>query len=231
MADSHITDPTAQATANQDEETSDKEEEAQDTVAGSTGASTNSKKKKKKGKGKATETTPADIAAEAAKPNPKITSAMADKLLDMNPALAGDLANLDRSKAKDAIKQMDVNELMTGMSLGGKNKKDMDSYKFWQTQPVPRFDEKHNAEREDGPIKEVTPEQIPKEPGPLVEGFEWCTLDLSKDNEITELYELLSNHYVEDENAMFRFNYSQAFFNWYHYCHFLPAEPNSDFAF
>lgn len=28
---------------------------------------------------------------------------------------------------------------MFGQSVSGKNQKDMASYKFWQTQPVPRF--------------------------------------------------------------------------------------------
>lgn len=32
---------------------------------------------------------------------------------------------------------------------------------------------------------------------------------------LEEVYELLSNHYVEDDEAMFRFNYSVSFLNWY----------------
>ena len=31
---------------------------------------------------------------------------------------------------------------------------------------------------------------------------------------VDELYDLLSNHYVEDDDAMFRFNYSSSFLNW-----------------
>ena len=32
--------------------------------------------------------------------------------------------------------------------------------------------------------------------------------------QIKEVYELLTHHYVEDMEAMFRFNYSEAFLNW-----------------
>ena len=34
-------------------------------------------------------------------------------------------------------------------------------------------------------------------------------------SQIKEVYELLTHHYVEDMEAMFRFNYSEAFLNWY----------------
>lgn len=33
--------------------------------------------------------------------------------------------------------------------------------------------------------------------------------------QLQEVYELLMEHYVEDAEAMFRFNYSISFFNWY----------------
>lgn len=64
------------------------------------------------------------------------------------------------------------------------------------------------------------------------EGFEWVTMDLTEEKQVRtfpffglililivikseEVYELLSNHYVEDDEAMFRFNYSVSFLNWY----------------
>ena len=85
----------------------------------------------------------------------------------------------------------------------------------------------------EGPIKTIDPESVPKMPAPLLEGFEWVTLDLMDAKEvwqsdatwqrhswlthrqIKEVYELLSGHYVEDDEAMFRFNYSESFLNWY----------------
>lgn len=141
-----------------------------------------------------------------------VTPQMLETLLSMNPALAGELAHMPHDKAVETLGKMDVADLLTGLSLGKKNAKDMASYKFWQTQPVPRFDDQENLA--EGPIKIINPEQVSKEPPSLVEGFEWVTLDVEDDKEVAELYELLSNHYVEDDNAMFRFNYSRAFLNW-----------------
>lgn len=77
----------------------------------------------------------------------------------------------------------------------------------------------------------IDPEQVPKEPQQLLEGFEWVTMDLTDDKEVCyagkrginpltshqleEVWELLNGHYVEDDEAMFRFNYSVSFLNWY----------------
>jgi glycylpeptide N-tetradecanoyltransferase len=102
---------------------------------------------------------------------------------------------------------------MTGLAANGKNVKDMGSYKFWQTQPVPKFGE--DSEIVEGPFKIVDPEKVPKEPGPLPDGFEWVTMDLKDEGELKEVFDLLYGHYVEDNDAQFRFNYSMAFLKWY----------------
>jgi glycylpeptide N-tetradecanoyltransferase len=119
---------------------------------------------------------------------------------------------------------------LPGAIVGGKKQKDMSSYKFWQTQPVPSFgnsdsirfacfidfcldDAKQTVEAE-GPIKEVDIEKVPKNPPGIPDLYEWCTMDLTNDEQVDEVYDLLSNHYVEDDEAMFRFNYSKTFFNW-----------------
>lgn len=146
----------------------------------------------------------------------KLPPQMIESLLQMNPALAGELAGMDKEKAAETLHKMDISDLLTGMSLGSKNQKDMASYKFWATQPVPHFNEKEQPA--EGPIKIIKPEEVPNEPYPLLEGFEWVTLDLTDDNEVAELYDLLSNHYVEDDNAMFRFKYSRSFLHWYVFC-------------
>ncbi|KAL8859679.1 MAG: hypothetical protein Q9178_003793 [Gyalolechia marmorata] len=147
-------------------------------------------------------------------PNPasKLTTEMVEQLLEMNPSLKGEVAGMDKEKAAEALKKLDVADLLTGMSVSGKNQKDMASYKFWQTQPVPRFDEPQQVK--EGPIKIIDPEQVPKEPQPLLEGFEWVTMNLVDDKELEEVWELLNGHYVEDDEAMFRFNYSISFLNW-----------------
>ena len=51
-------------------------------------------------------------------------------------------------------------------------------------------------------------------PLPLLTGFEWSELDLLNDDVVTELYTLLANHYVEDLDAQFRFDYSIPLIRW-----------------
>jgi glycylpeptide N-tetradecanoyltransferase len=84
----------------------------------------------------------------------------------------------------------------------------MASYKFWQTQPVPSFGEKiifvmrfvganvlvsDEAKKkviEEGPIKQIDPERVPKEPPPMYDGFEWVTMDLEDEKEVRWIYNL-----------------------------------------
>ncbi|KAL8932958.1 MAG: hypothetical protein Q9216_006592, partial [Gyalolechia sp. 2 TL-2023] len=154
----------------------------------------------------------ASSSSNSANPASKLTPEMVEQLLEMNPSLKSEVAGMDKERAAEALKKLDVADLLTGMSVSGKNQKDMASYKFWQTQPVPRFDE--TQQFQEGPIKMIDPEQVPKEPQSLLEGFEWVTMNLTSDQELEEVWELLNGHYVEDDEAMFRFNYSVSFLNW-----------------
>lgn len=199
------------------------ESEVEDATAGASATAPKKKKKRSKKKAKKeTDEAAADTAvAESSNSKPKtlpkhIPKEMLNTLLELNPALRNELASLDPAKATELLKNMDVSDLMTGLAVGGKNQRDMASYKFWQTQPVPRFDDKVDKGKTvvEGPIKTIDPEQVSKEPDALLEGFEWVTLNLDDEVELREVYELLSGHYVEDDNAMFRFNYSTSFLNW-----------------
>lgn len=58
------------------------------------------------------------------------------------------------------------------------------------------------------------PAEVQQEPYKLPAGFEWCEIDIADQAQMTELYELLSNHYVEDDDNMFRFDYSREFLSW-----------------
>jgi glycylpeptide N-tetradecanoyltransferase len=177
-------------------------------------APTKKKKKSKKKKKKVAEalTGEKDSAPDPPKPlGSKMTPEMLNTLLEMNPSLKGELSSMNKQQATELLKKMDVSELLTGLSLGPKNQKDTGSHKFWQTQPVPQFKEDKS---EEGPIKPVIPELVPKAPAPLPEAYEWCELDLTNDDEIAEVYNLLTYHYVEDEHAQFRFNYSRSFLDW-----------------
>jgi glycylpeptide N-tetradecanoyltransferase len=136
-------------------------------------------------------------------------------LMSRNPALLNDFSG-DPAKAAEAFKKLSLNDVMTGLALSGKNAKDMASYKFWQTQPVPRFDEDiSKGPVKEGPLKIQTLEEVPKEAPKLgIEGFEWVTMDLTQDDQIKEVYQLLNGHYVEDDESMFRFNYGTAILKW-----------------
>lgn len=102
--------------------------------------------------------------------------------------------------------------LSMGESLSESQKKEMKDYKFWKTQPVPSLDEKIEAE---GPIDAVkTPGDIPDTPLPLLKDFEWITVDIEDSKQLEEVYQLLYEHYVEDQDATFRFKYSHDFFKW-----------------
>jgi glycylpeptide N-tetradecanoyltransferase len=45
-------------------------------------------------------------------------------------------------------------------------------------------------------------------------GFEWADLQVDDGAELKELYDLLANNYVEDDDALFRFDYSVEFLKW-----------------
>ena len=57
-------------------------------------------------------------------------------------------------------------------------------------------------------------EKVSKEPSALPEPFEWCTIDLSNDDEAALVYELLTENYVEDSEGLFRFDYPIDFMRW-----------------
>jgi len=84
---------------------------------------------------------------------------------------------------------------------------------FWDTQPVPSIGSEYAQDC--GPIDEIKkPEEVRDEPYPLPDAFEWCTCNVDDDAEATEIYTLLSENYVEDDDSMFRFDYSVGFLRW-----------------
>ena len=57
-------------------------------------------------------------------------------------------------------------------------------------------------------------DDIDKNPLNLPEGYYWSEIDLSDEKQLTELYDLLKGHYVEDSAGEFRFEYSREFLRW-----------------
>ena len=71
------------------------------------------------------------------------------------------------------------------------------------------------AELPEGPIvPNKTKDEIRAEPYNMPTGFEWSSLDIMDMGQRQELYVLLANNYVEDDDALFRFDYSKEFLEW-----------------
>jgi len=84
---------------------------------------------------------------------------------------------------------------------------------FWDTQPVPSIGSEYAQDT--GPIDEIkTPAEVRDEPYTLPDAFEWCTCNVDDEAEAQEIYMLLSENYVEDDDSMFRFDYSVGFLRW-----------------
>lgn len=68
---------------------------------------------------------------------------------------------------------------------------------------------------DDGYIEPSIPrEEVRSEPYSLPKDFEWSTVDIRDSQQNKEVYDLLSQHYVEDDDASFRFQYSSEFLQW-----------------
>jgi len=85
---------------------------------------------------------------------------------------------------------------------------------FWGTQPVPNYFDKLPLSKYNAPLETKTVAEVQQTGYPLPAGFEWCTVNLGNDQEANEVYDLLTNHYVEDTEGKFRFDYSVDFLRW-----------------
>jgi len=86
------------------------------------------------------------------------------------------------------------------------------SYQFWSTQPVPSIDE--NVTSNEAISPDLPNDKVRQDPYSLPEGFKWDTLNLDDPLVLKELYILLNENYVEDDDNMFRFDYSPEFLAW-----------------
>ena len=89
------------------------------------------------------------------------------------------------------------------------------THKFWESQPVGQFKDIGDSSLPEGPIEPPTPlSEVKQEPYNLPTQYEWTTCDMESEETCNEVYNLLKNNYVEDDENMFRFNYSQEFLRW-----------------
>lgn len=99
-------------------------------------------------------------------------------------------------------------------AFGNMGVDDMKSHKFWNTQPVPQSTDEQTQETDKGEIETKTVADVNKNPLPLPANFEWAECDVTDSKTVDEIYHLLNENYVEDDDNMFRFDYSREFLQW-----------------
>lgn len=91
------------------------------------------------------------------------------------------------------------------------------SHRFWDTQPVPRMSTLITKEEqiEQGPIDPLkTVEEVRQTPFNLPDSLEWVSIDVYDNEWMSQVYLLLTENYVEDDDSLFRFDYSIEFLRW-----------------
>lgn len=185
-------------------------------VDGKTASAAKSKKKKKnKGQGQANSVVTSDFAKSP-------SSEQEDESAVFSTAGAGDgpaggvvpvIPGAGQMPSQDMLMNV-IEQLKLGSLKPAKTAEEAlnKSFKFWSTQPVPKMDEKiavNEPIEADKPIAEIR-----AEPYTLPDGFTWDTLNLNDPLQLKELYTLLNENYVEDDDAMFRFDYQPNFLQW-----------------
>lgn len=68
--------------------------------------------------------------------------------------------------------------------------------------------------QENGPISSPPQSDQLNNPIDLPEGLRWSVVDFEAVNQVQEVYCLLRDHYVEDNDELFRFHYQIDFLKW-----------------
>uniref|UniRef100_A0A4W5RDJ6 Glycylpeptide N-tetradecanoyltransferase n=1 Tax=Hucho hucho TaxID=62062 RepID=A0A4W5RDJ6_9TELE len=191
----------------------DNEEENEHIHKTHPGGDLGAKKKKKKQKRKKEKPSSGGAKSDSASDSQEMK--VTNRSLSVSPPLA-----LGQSQIKPynpglpMQKLQDIQRAMELLSCQGPAKSIDEAtkhkYQFWDTQPVPKLNEVVTSH---GPI-EADKDNIRQEPYSLPQGFMWDTLDLSNADVLKELYTLLNENYVEDDDNMFRFDYSPSFLKW-----------------
>lgn len=121
---------------------------------------------------------------------------------------------IDEAQNRALLEQLKLNPNLLPMLRTAKTPEEavQKPYKFWSTQPVPKFDEKTEQNEAIEPNKSIS--ELRADPYALPDGFKWETLNINDPLLLTELYTLLNENYVEDDDAMFRFDYQPSFLKW-----------------
>lgn len=85
-------------------------------------------------------------------------------------------------------------------------------HKFWNTQPVPAFDDRVT---DFGPILSDDAMKARRtEPYLLPEGFEWYTVDTTNDNDFEDVANFLNNYYLKDDDGNYITHYPAGMLKW-----------------
>jgi len=154
--------------------------------------------KKKKGKKKSSEESSESTAVQTT--GPKVDQKLMEKRALYEALYGRNIAD----KVND--KNASVEELQ--------NLHKHKTHKFWDSMPMPAFDSESPEVVESGPLEEKTLADVRKMPLKLPAGYEWYEFDLTEEKDANDVYELLRDHYVEDDENLFRFNYAMEFLRW-----------------
>lgn len=127
---------------------------------------------------------------------------------------------MEKKQLEDRKEIVSLLQQMNMISSSAPEKESQKEYKFWNTQPVPPLTSA--GENDDGSELEQhvaidtksSLESVRKSSYAMPKGFSWCEMDMSLYEERLEVYTLLFENYVEDDDNMFRFNYSIEFLEW-----------------
>lgn len=94
---------------------------------------------------------------------------------------------------------------------------DTPEHKFWGTQPVPANEK--NMVKDFNKVSEIESKEeklkiLSKTPVPLPKDLEWFDVDLNDKKMLKDTHDLLAEHYVEDSDSWFRFDYSAESISW-----------------
>ncbi|XP_047325774.1 glycylpeptide N-tetradecanoyltransferase 1 [Impatiens glandulifera] len=135
---------------------------------------------------------------------------MVDNKSSTDPLAEDQISNTDGNLPSESEASIDAlaRRVQESISLGKR-------HTFWETQPVGQFKDLGDPRLPEGPIEPPTPlSEVKQDPYNLPAQYEWITCDMDSNEMCSEVYTLLTNNYVEDDENMFRFNYSKEFLQW-----------------
>lgn len=133
---------------------------------------------------------------------------------DAAPPVEVDVKSLTDAQLVQYLQLKDLQKRKERWERSQQKGKDVEKeHKFWNTQPVVGL--KEEIIEENGPIDaSTTLADIKTDPYNMPTGFEWYSIDITDPAQAQEVYTLLNENYVEDDECVFRFDYSIAFLQW-----------------